>query len=502
MRTADSFVSTLFAHSQEAPDALALTVGKGESISYAALWQQATALADKLTCCKGSTFVFVLSHRNHMQVVAILAGLIAKVPVAIIDFRQGKSRVANMLQQGQDLIGLVDNAGEKLLQDLFSENKLNNVFSYLSLEAVENDFTFLKQEQEKEQVDSIFDIPQSVALILFTSGSTGHPKGVCITYDDIDSRCATEKEWFNIKKGDCILGVLPLNFDVGLVQLLGSLYSGAHHIMAASWLPADILKSIEKWSATGLAMSPMVWQGLLKTKNQDSLWQTLNRLRYVTLSGGTLDVKTLEHISKNLVNATLVKTYGQTEMFRIASLKVDSEGNHLQSVGPIYPGVQVSIVDEQGKELTAGKQGEIVATGMGAMGGYLSSGGCQKVGTIFTGDLGYFDESGNLIVNGRKNEMIKIFDQRVFPADVANSLQEILNVSPVYVVVSGGEEPHLIAAVESSKVSKSIAEMMLTIRQNLASHIVPKQLLVLDEIPETLSGKIDAVRVRKIAANQ
>jgi acyl-coenzyme A synthetase/AMP-(fatty) acid ligase len=495
-----AFVEQLFHHSQSRSAALALTTGNAASLSYAELWLQATTLAAALKAhASDKDFVFVLSHRNQYQVIAIVASLIAGVPLAIIDLRQGLARVASMLSQGKALLGLVDNAGKKLLDELYLEGHAAAVSQYYCLEEpilvpatpVLVDGIGVNYGAESTKVV----LPKDTAVILFTSGSTGHPKGVCVSAADLDQRCRVEQEWFVLSADDAVLGVLPLNFDVGLMQLLGSLYAGAHHVLASSWLPADIIKTIERWCINGLAMSPMVWRSLLKTKDHQQLFQVLNRLRYVTLSGGTLDVATLGYIVEQLTSACLIKTYGQTEMFRIASLKVKA-GSRLDSVGPAYTGVTIRIEDESGSSLPVGLEGEVVARGLGCMGGYINDAIFRD--EIRTGDLGFLDEQGNLVIRGRKNEMIKIFDQRVFPNDVANSVQEILSLSPVYIVVSDDDEPYLIAVLERAKTDKSAEELMQHIRQKLASYLVPKRLLLLDEIPATATGKIDASAIKAL----
>lgn len=500
------FIDRLCEFAQQRPEALALTVAKMPALSYADLWQESKMLAEAIKKAFDDSpgdFLVVLSHRNQYQVIAIVAALIAGVPIAIIDLRQGVFRVAAMLAQGNNLLALVDKAGNDLLESINKEKKLTTVKSCLSLDDFHNGFVSCGSWDASARVGNV--VPRNTAIILYTSGSTGNPKGVCIVRSDLIHRCQAEKDWFELVESDCIMGVLPLNFDVGLLQLLGSLYAGAHHVMVASWLPADILKTIDSMGADGLALSPMVWRGLLKSKNHQQLWQRLNQLRYITLSGGSLDEETLLYIVKHLHSATFIKTYGLTEMFRIASLKLTSLMSDVAPVGEAYAGVDIVIIDEFGHVLPKGEEGEIVASGMGAMGGYLSSPGVDKPKNkldtaIATGDLGYIDTAGYLVVRGRKNEMIKVFDQRIFPADVANSLQEILDLSPIYVLASDDQEPHLIAVLESSKTDKSSDELTALIRKSMASHLVPRIMLLLDEIPVTANGKIDAMKIKQMVA--
>lgn len=492
-----------FAH--DCGDAPALTAGNDLSMSYSELVQAMESLASQIADAANQVDMLVLmTHRNALQVVGMLAGLQLKCPVAVVDLRQGSERLLDILQQGHRLLCLVDAQGDKVVAPLLKEGRLPLIHYYF-LFAANNDGSIAIRQHVCEKTHSrdkqLAVLPNDTALILYTSGSTGTPKGVCIAADDLTSRLHAEQAWFELVKNDTILGVLPLNFDVGVTQLLGTLFTGAHHVLANSWLPADIFNHISARSINGLAMSPMVWRQLLKTKDESVLWQHLNQLRYVTLSGGTLDVDTLEHIARHLT-ATLIKTYGQTEMFRIASLKIKSDSavaSLIGSVGKAYSDVELSIVNESGEHQLPGIRGEVVAKGMGQMAGYVPSikQYAEPNDCIHTGDIGYLDDEGHLFIDGRKNEMVKIFDQRIFPDDVANSLQKILDIRPVAVVATTAAEPKLVAFIEEASTLETDQSLKAQLRGKLAGHLIPVRFERLSQLPSTANGKIDKIQLRK-----
>ncbi|MFV8781406.1 class I adenylate-forming enzyme family protein [Microbulbifer sp. SA54] len=468
----------------------------GNELTYCNLWNTASEIARRMDEFRGKIdFAFVMANRGPLQAVAILAALISRTPLALLDIRQGSSRIATMLNQGERVVGIVDTIGEGFLGKIDSLEGLSSVTDYLKvdigrldIEAIE----FPSAVGSRDDVRTGSCIPSGTALIIYTSGSSGVPKGVCIGGSDLDARAWVEKDWFGLQEGDSVLGVLPVNFDVGLTQLLGTLISGGQYIFSNSWFPSEILAQISARKPCGIAMSPMVWKGLLRIRDKDELWAGINRLRYVTLSGGTLPCEDLREIVENVKNTSFIKTYGQTEMFRIASCKVGSNPADLTSVGAVYPGVEISIVNDLGEPLSIGVEGNIVAAGLGRMIGYVGGESLNPEDTVNTGDLGYMDSTGRLFVSGRKSEMIKIMDQRVFPQDVASSIKAVLNVSDVVVLASSGEDPILSAVVElGGKESLDESTCYSVLRQRLASHMVPKKIYFIREIPTTISGKVD-----------
>ncbi|WP_428241879.1 class I adenylate-forming enzyme family protein [Gynuella sp.] len=507
MTTGTQLIQQLQQFADSQPNRIALSDTQGTQITYRQLWQRGCQIAAILDQYQDKNdFSFVLANKGILQAVAIIGGLISQHPLAIIDLRQGSARVAEMLQQGRNLVGLIDSNGRKLLDQLtVSNTPLPTIHCHsIDYEDPSDDVQTIAGtfNHPASMVTDI--VPPKTALIIYTSGSTGMPKGVCIGSPDLDARLTTEQQWFEINAQECILGVLPVNFDVGLTQLLGTLFAGAEYVFCYSWFPADIIKQITLVSPSGLAMSPMIWKGLLRFKDQELLWQTLNQLRYVTLSGGAIDLADQQKIIRHLRQARLIKTYGQTEMFRIAAHKVAPDTDALNSVGQAYPGVSFVILDERGQPLPAGETGVVAAWGMGKMLGYV---GNQKndepASMILTGDLGHIDEQGRLTISGRQNDMVKILDQRVFPQDVAHNLKAILNVADAVVVATEEAEPRLIAVLEyGSDHYLSKQAMLKILRQQLASHLIPKHLYQIDKIPATLNGKVNMTAIKAFIREQ
>ena len=342
----------------------------------------------------------------------------------------------------------------------------------------------------------------SVGCCLFTSGSTGTPKGVLISAQDLHIRAAAEVKCFQLTAADVLLCVLPFSFDVGLNQLISGIFAGCTIVLSDSWLPADIVRATARFGVTGISAVPAIWNDLLGSRLRfDS-----PTLRYVTVSGGDLPVERLQQLKDVIGPAGLIKTYGQSETFRSTALLPDEFKQKPASVGRAFGGADVYILRADGTRGAPNESGEIVHAGLGTMLRYLDGENSNlrdnpfrgpdnpNAHAIFTGDTGHIDDDGFLFIEGRRDAMLKIAGNRVYPQEITNQLLLLPGVDIAEIVADKnalGETQIIAFIVPQSAVSLNQTQLRREMVQRLPSYMVPRDIVIVDELPRTASGKID-----------
>lgn len=350
------------------------------------------------------------------------------------------------------------------------------------------------------------------AACLFTSGSTGNPKGVLVSSADLLARANAEIQSFGLVLGDRLLSILPWSFDVGLSQVLTSWVNGCPLVLLNSWLPADIINTTKRYAITGISAVPSIWIDLLAS----GLTFEEPLPKYATISGGSLGSQNQTDLTQQLKGIQLIKTYGQTETCRSAIAFAEDIAVAPESVGRAYTGSRIYIVDENLRLLPTGEIGEVLHTGDGVMLGYLEGESKSKLVknpfynplidnsrfAVRTGDSGRMDNSGRLYLHGRSDDMIKIQGNRVYLAEVAaeaEALSEVLEALAVAITSDELSEIVLFASATSANPTLNEVGLRKRLLSRLPSYMLPKHIEVLERFPRTANGKPDRQKLMKIA---
>ncbi len=274
-------------------------------------------------------------------------------------------------------------------------------------------------------------IDSDMGAILYTSGSTGMPKGVVLSHRNLVVGAVSVSQYLENTPDDRILSVLPLSFDAGMSQLTTAFNVGASVVLMNYLLPQDVIKMVARGACTGLAGVPPLWSQLAQLPWPE---EAVRRLRYITNTGGHMPRTTLDRLRAALPGTQPFLMYGLTEAFRSTYLPPDEVDRRPDSIGKAIPNAEILVVGEDGALCKPGEEGELVHRGPLVSLGYWNdpertaqrfrpapnqpSGVCVPELAVWSGDTVRMDDEGFLYFVGRKDEMIKTSGYRVSPTEI------------------------------------------------------------------------------------
>jgi long-chain acyl-CoA synthetase len=340
-------------------------------------------------------------------------------------------------------------------------------------------------------------VDMDLAEIVYTSGSTGWPKGVMLTHLNLVSNTSSIVDYLKIDDRDRVMAILPFSYIYGQSLLLTHMLTGGSVIIHNGFLfPNAVLKLMVELEATSFAGVPSTFSILLAR----SAWRQMKipSLRYVTQAGGGMAPEVQAEVARSIAPAQLVVMYGATEASpRLSYLDPSDLPRKLGSIGKPIPNVDLFVADGSGQPLPPGREGEIVARGSNIMLGYWRDPDATKAvlrnGLYFTGDLGLTDEEGFLFVIGRTKEILKVKGFRVSPKELEDRLMEIPEIAEAAVI--GVEDPVLGEAIKAFVVLKepdaTTEEVILNaFNSRMPVHKQIKALAIVEGLPKNSSGKI------------
>lgn len=346
--------------------------------------------------------------------------------------------------------------------------------------------------------------------ILYTSGSTGNPKGVALSHRNMLAGAGSVASYLENTADDRLLAVLPLSFDAGLSQLTTAFSVGASVVLMDYLLPRDVLRAVERYRISGLAAVPPLWNQLVQLDWPESL---AGCLRYVTNTGGAMPVATTRTLQARLPDTRIYLMYGLTEAFRSTYLPPEEVSRRPQSIGKAIPNAEILVVNSEGQLCGPGEPGELVHRGGLVALGYWNDPEktaerfrpCPGQDThlpvpelaVWSGDQVVMDEEGFLYFVARKDDMIKTSGYRVSPTEV----EEVVYASGLVAGAAALGVPHpmlgqaivLVASCEQADVrGAEIADSLLEhCRRELPGFMVPARVVVRSALPHNQNGKID-----------
>jgi len=356
-------------------------------------------------------------------------------------------------------------------------------------------------------------IDADMAAILYTSGSTGMPKGVVLSHRNLIAGAESVSHYLGNTADDVILSALPFSFDAGFSQLTTAFCVGAHVVLLNYVLPADVVRLCARHRITGLTGVPPLW---IKLADLDWPNEATQQLRYFANTGGRMPKATLDRLRRLFPDAEPFLMYGLTEAFRSTYLDPAEVDRRPSSIGKAIPNAEILVVRPDGSVCDPGEEGELVHRGALVAMGYWNdpertaqrfrlvpareSGLCADEIAVWSGDTVVRDEDGFLYFIGRDDEMIKTSGYRVSPTEIEEAAYDSGLVRDVVAlgVADMNLGQHVVLVVSpTSGATVDVDSLLARMRQALPLYMLPQRVAVKAEIPRSPNGKFDRALLRK-----
>jgi len=360
-------------------------------------------------------------------------------------------------------------------------------------------FTELMNKASAEAPPAVeIDEREDSAAILYTSGTTGFPKGVLQTHFNIRRNAEMIKDFLKAGEDYRFMLILPLfHVNAQIVTIMGPFTIGASCILTPGFSAQTHWETVAKYKASTFSCVPTVLSILLRMPHENL---DLSSLKFIICGAAPLPVEVFREFEKTF-NCKIVEGYGLTEGTCASSvnpLPTETEDKRkIGSIGIPLPGNEMKIVDNDGNDVPPNTKGEIIVKGDNIMKEYFKNPEANaetlKGDWLYTGDIGYMDDDGFFYITDRKKDMIIRGGENIYPREIEEVLYSHPDVSLATVIGIRdkiyGELPKAFIVLKEGK-SVSDEEIIEYCKKNLADFKVPKYVEIRDDLPKTPTGKI------------
>lgn len=491
------------------PEHLAITDNYGRDYTYQEFLEKCDELSAYLNAernvCQGS-HVGLLMYNCFEFCVAFFALLHLGAVTVPLPSKFKRAEVTSLVERAEISLIICDENYEEWFSDsILSESmivvkNLEKEYGYQSVYADWPEKARVIQREEIKMKTS-GDI-EATAIIMFTSGTTSMSKGVVLKNYNVMHAVETYKRILHITEKDISVIGTPIYHVTGLVALLGVFVHVGGHLYLNKFFDAErIVLEAEKYGYTFIHASPTVFNLILQEKENIP---ELPQLRSFACGSSNMPKEKLLQLHRWLPDSVFHTVYGLTETSSPATIfPADAAmSKRIGSSGRPIPGIRLKIVDEDNKEVPSGTVGEVLVSGTVVLEHYYKlETESLKDGWLHTGDLGYMTEDSYLYIVDRKKDMINRGGEKIWCYDVENELMGIEGVEDAAVVGIPDElYGEVAAALISLKKGYGLTQEKIQqlLRKKIAKYKVPVKIKAVDQIPQTMNGKIDKKEVRKI----
>ncbi|OUM56390.1 hypothetical protein PIROE2DRAFT_19017, partial [Piromyces sp. E2] len=490
---------------KEIPEKCAI-VYEGKEISYKKLDEMSNSIAHFLRKqgVKRGEVIPIISERSYYYVIGIIGIMKSGGAYLPIDPDFPKDRIQYMIEEVNATRVLKYITDEKNNEKMKIVNKSVEVFS-------------LEQHDYSKNIEEIENINESddLCYILFTSGTTGKPKGTMIAHSNLINYCLYCKEYMHKQGFKSYLSFSKFTFDMSIDEINFPLLRGSKIVLCNDEEfnnPMKIAKLIKIHDIGSLLIVPSRFENYM---NNDEFYESIKNIKHIVFGGEKLSAKLLENIYEHF-NLTVYNGYGPTETTASCTYKKilpdeikDGNKELMISIGKPLCNCKMYILDENMKPVPIGVEGEIFIGGYGVGKGYLNRPELTQEKFIInpfieseinsgnvmyrTGDLGKWTEEGEIICLGRIDFQVKIRGQRIELSEIENTINEIEGIkeSIVFNMEKENKEQYLVAYyIKNSKIVNG-NQIRNYLKEKLPYYMIPTYFIKINEIPVTNNGKLN-----------
>jgi fatty-acyl-CoA synthase len=494
------------AHAQMRPDAVAVRF-RGVDTT----WQQfndrslkfADALARRGVGFGDRVLILALNYPEYLEAVL---GINALGAIAVpVNFRLTPPEVAYIVSDSGAKAIVTDTMLQPLAAAVRGQAPTLETCIVIGGKTADGMFGYDEVLAEAGEPHTPLDIPEDTpALIMYTSGTTGSPKGAVLSHTNMNAQSLTCIRAMDIGPDSVVFCTSPLFHIAGIGSLAPYFMLGGKVVLhpLGAFDATDFLDGIEREQATTAFCVPAQWQMICEEPTVKDRELTLTMLSWGAAPASDSVLKAMAECFPNAAN---VAVFGQTEMSPITCVLEGKDAiRKLGSVGKPIPTIQARIVDDEMNDVAPGEIGEIVYRGPTLMQGYWNkpeaTADAFAGGWFHSGDLVRADEEGFLYVVDRKKDMIISGGENIYCAEVENVLFAHPKIREAAVVGRAherwGEVPVAIVALVDADAELTLAELEAFLNENLARYKHPKDLVLVAELPRNASGKVVKVQLR------
>ena len=434
---------------------------------------------------------------NSIELVEVYFALARLGCVTIpLNYRLAASELSFLLEHANPAALIMGVEFNSLAHELKGLLKKPDYLFTIGKEAGKNEgFDYLCRNQPEHR-PAVEVVPEDESFIVYTSGTTGRPRGVVLTHANNFVNTLNYSSAYQMEERDVELALTPMFHSSTLGRIVTYVFNGVTFITSRRFDPEKAIGLVSKHRVTSITQSPTMYVALLNVMDRESY--SSGSVRRIVSGAAPLFPAIRSKLAKRFPHAGIYDLYGLTEAAPgVSILKPDDPPEKITSVGKPMKHVIVKIVDDEGSELPPGETGEIVCRGPNLMKGYYNdlplTQEVLRDGWLYTGDTGKMDQDGYLYLIGRKKELILRGGENIYPAEVEAVLHQHPGIKEVAVIGVPDEywgETVKALVVPKPGVTLRAEEIITFCTSQLAHYKRPESVTFISSLPKNAAGKV------------